>query len=229
MSPREAAINSRFRLVQLKILHRSYMSGTTLATIGARPDAMCLRGCRQLATFYHMIWECPTLRSIWDESTRHIQQALGRKLHLTPSLGLLNIWPPTDLTEIEQQLITLSYALVKREIARHWGVTTPPLSSVWLKEIDKCMMMEVEVYETRGCPRKWDAKWGKWNIYRGNPCISPSVQLEMTRSSANDVSSWFVICELLTPFKYYLLCFVPYACELSKKFNKYMFKRHIIS
>lgn len=76
MSPREVAICHCFRLIQLKILHRTYMSGVLLAKIGSRADATCLRGCNQEGTFYHILWECPEIRPLWDTATRKMRDAL---------------------------------------------------------------------------------------------------------------------------------------------------------
>lgn len=58
-SPREAAIPSRLRLVQLKILHRTYYTRTTLHKIGRSETPLCLRGCGQMGTLSHTVGMSP--------------------------------------------------------------------------------------------------------------------------------------------------------------------------
>lgn len=188
MSPREAAITMRYRLIQLRILHRSYMTGVVLARIGSRATDLCVKGCQHQATFYHSIWSCPLAQHIWTAATTHLQTALSKSITLTPKLGLLNIWDATDLGDIDQHLVTLGYTLVKRELARGLGSAAPPSVAIWLKELDRCMLAETEVFVHRGCPKKWDKKWACWNRYRGNICVSPTVEMEMCRITIPDFS-----------------------------------------
>lgn len=57
-SPKEVAITSRLRLVQLKVLHRTYLSSTALVKVGYRADPGCGRECGLEGTFVHILWEC---------------------------------------------------------------------------------------------------------------------------------------------------------------------------
>lgn len=94
----------------------------------------------------------------------------------------MNVWDATDLTEIEQQWTALGYLLVKRAVAILWGSPKRPLTIGWVAEMDKCMIAEKEVYKARGCPKKWNKKWGGWNVYREEICTSPTVDMEMRQS-----------------------------------------------
>lgn len=58
-SPREIAICTRFRLVQLKLLHCSYYHRTLLHKWGRGQTAPSTRGCKEDGSFFHIIWECP--------------------------------------------------------------------------------------------------------------------------------------------------------------------------
>lgn len=112
----------------------------------------------------------------------------GEKISLTPKLGVLNIWDATDLTDIEQKWAALGYLLTKRAIAIHWGLTRRPPVIEWVAAMDKCMTAEKEVYKTRGCPKKWDKKWGKWNAYRGEICTSPTADTAMMQRGKSNTT-----------------------------------------
>lgn len=62
-SPREVAIPSRIKLIQLKILHRTYYTRTTLYKMGKIDTPLCLRQCGIPGTFYHTLWDCPAIKS----------------------------------------------------------------------------------------------------------------------------------------------------------------------
>ena len=77
MSPRESAITARFRLVQLKILHRVYYTPTRLAKMGKSNTGKCNRGCGKTGTFYHIIWDCPKIRTYWTDIQQLVATLLG--------------------------------------------------------------------------------------------------------------------------------------------------------
>ena len=63
-SPKESAIRARFRLVQLKILHRVYYTQAILYRMD-RATLDISRGCGEYGSFFHVLWECTRLRDYW--------------------------------------------------------------------------------------------------------------------------------------------------------------------
>lgn len=177
-SPREVAISSRLRLIQLKILHRSYLSRTRLAKMGYCPDTNCLRGCGREGTSVHTLWECSHIQLYWEEVVTTMEQVLAQTLDCNIKLALLNIWGPTDLNSKERTWITLGLMLAKRNIIRLWGIQTVPTVEDWRKDMDWSMVSEKSVYVARGCPRKWSQIWSRWNDYRGGICEPPDINFD---------------------------------------------------
>ena len=60
--------------------------------------------------------------------------------------------------------------VARRNVTQLWGAVNPPSVEKWKADLDGCMVAEKVVYESRGCPRKWNKIWCKWNVYRGNLC-----------------------------------------------------------
>lgn len=52
-SPREVAIRSWFKLIQLKVLHRAYYTSSALVKMGLIGSPICPRGCGQVGTYLH--------------------------------------------------------------------------------------------------------------------------------------------------------------------------------
>ena len=100
-SPREVAIKSGLRLIQLKILHRVYYAKDTLRKMGRCASAECRRGCGGVGTFYHIIWECPIIQRYWSEVLHCCSEVLGETLTSVPKWCLLNTWIALDSNRME--------------------------------------------------------------------------------------------------------------------------------
>ncbi|XP_078506465.1 uncharacterized protein LOC144765829 [Lissotriton helveticus] len=79
-SPKEVAISSRLRLIQLKILHRVYISNTRLKRMGRSESDECRRGCGMIGSLFHMLWECPVLQAYWVKVVRCMRIVWGKEL-----------------------------------------------------------------------------------------------------------------------------------------------------
>lgn len=120
-SPRVVAIPARLRLVQLKILHRVYVTGPRLVQMGRAEGGGCRRCCGQTGTFMHILWECIHTQSYWRKIHDIISEVLTIILRPEAHRCLLNIWEPTDLNTYHTQWATLGLMLAKRNIAQLWG------------------------------------------------------------------------------------------------------------
>lgn len=125
MSPKEAAIPSTLRLIQIKILHRTYYTRVLLHKIGRASTALCLRQYGGIGTFWHILWEYPRIVAFWTYVMRTMSQVTN--VHVSPDAKccLLNIWGPTDLNNTERVWITLGMTLAKRNIAKCWAQISP--------------------------------------------------------------------------------------------------------
>ena len=166
-SPREVGIRAGFRLVQLKVLHRTYFSPTVIARMGRNTSTLCRRRCEATGTFYHVLWECPAVSFYWSRVVECTTKVTGQTVDIDPKICLLNIWGVTDLSRSDRLWATLGYSVAKRNIARLWGAENPPLFKEWQRDMDWCMLAEKVTYKIRGCPRKWSKIWDKWNNFRG--------------------------------------------------------------
>mgnify|MGYP002804281051 CR=1 FL=1 len=72
MHPREVAIKSRLRLIQLKILHRSYYDRKRLHTMGRADSTHCLRCNHVEGSFMHTLWSCPRIQTHWELILREL-------------------------------------------------------------------------------------------------------------------------------------------------------------
>lgn len=174
-SPREVAIQARLRLVQLKILHRIYITSSVRVHLNRTDDGKCRRRCGEEGTFMHIIWDCVLIQQYWEKVHSTISEVLQVKFHLEARRALLNVWGPTDLTYYTKTWVILALMLAKRNIAQRWGSLQTPAFIKWKEDIDWCMFREKHVCVARGCPDKWIRIWEPWNVYRGHLCSPPRV------------------------------------------------------
>ena len=83
-SPREVAIKSGFRLIQLKILHRVYYAQDTLVKMGRSNTMGCRRGCGHKGTIFHILWDCPLIQEYWVKIHDCMGEVLGDTLRPSP-------------------------------------------------------------------------------------------------------------------------------------------------
>lgn len=181
-SPRTVAIPANLCLVQLKILHRVYVTGSKLAHMGILGGNECRRRCGGTATFMHIIWECSKIQTYWQEIHQTLREVLETDIRLETRRCLLNIWEPTDLNSHAKSWVTLALMIAKRNIAQKWGAEQPPTLDKWKSDLDWSMFREKSVYISRGCPGKWSKMWESWNVYRGGICTPPMIETEDTES-----------------------------------------------
>ena len=72
MHPREVDIKTWLRLIQFKILHRSYYDLARLHAMGSVETPSCLRCAQDNAGFYHTIWGCTAIQGFWMAITQEL-------------------------------------------------------------------------------------------------------------------------------------------------------------
>ena len=91
MFPRVAIIPARLHLVQLKFLHVTYLTPLRLFRAGLRPSPQCTRCGATQGHFFHMVWECPPVRSYWSAIFSELLDVTSLVLEVSPRVALLGI------------------------------------------------------------------------------------------------------------------------------------------
>ena len=167
MHPREVAIKSRLRLIQLKILHRCYYDRKRLFLMGRSSSPNCLSCLQTEGTFIHTIWGCPSIQTYWGTIIAELCAVLEATVPMEPSYVLLGIPNDVDLPRHQLLFCNLGLVVAKRDVARHWGAAETPTLAEWRAGMDMYMAAEKITCKARGCPRKFSRIWGCWMQYYG--------------------------------------------------------------
>lgn len=79
----------RYRVIQMKIMHRAYLTPVRLKKMDQSLSAQCWYGCGEEGTLLHMLWHCPVIESLWREMVLFLSRILKVDLQLSPKTCLL--------------------------------------------------------------------------------------------------------------------------------------------
>ncbi len=79
----------RGRVIQLKILHRAYITPSRLKKIDSSASNLCWHECGQVGNLIHMLWLCPAVKLFWTEVCKLISVIIHVNIAPCPSVCLL--------------------------------------------------------------------------------------------------------------------------------------------
>ena len=79
----------RYRVIQLKIMHRAYFTPSKLKKIDENISDLCWHGCGEVGTLIHMLWHCPAVKALWEEVAQFLTKLFNGDISITPTVGLL--------------------------------------------------------------------------------------------------------------------------------------------
>ncbi|WP_242641729.1 hypothetical protein, partial [Candidatus Ichthyocystis sparus] len=104
------------KLTNLNFLYRTYLTPKRRFMIKLSPSPHCkLCDLNQIGTFLHIMWECPSVQNFWQQIVKHLHNALGLEIDLSPKCMLLNDDSGQNLNHM-QRLLWLSACIVAKKM-----------------------------------------------------------------------------------------------------------------
>lgn len=75
----------------IKITNRWYYTPYRLASFLLESSPQCWRDCGQIGNLLHMLWQCPNVRSLWNQTFQLISSLTGILTSATPALAILHL------------------------------------------------------------------------------------------------------------------------------------------
>uniref|UniRef100_A0A667ZNP8 Reverse transcriptase domain-containing protein n=1 Tax=Myripristis murdjan TaxID=586833 RepID=A0A667ZNP8_9TELE len=134
----------RYKLIQMKILHRTYITPYKTNKMNPQTSDLCWHGCGKRGSLIHMLWHCPEIRKFWEGVQNTLCSIINDDVLMCPEVCLLGAKMDGVKSEEIQQLLTLAYLSVKRIILMNWKVRKPNCFCLnnWLKDFIELIMME---------------------------------------------------------------------------------------
>lgn len=134
----------RLRVIQLKILHRAYITPSRLKKIDPHTSNLCWHKCGQDGNLFHMLWLCPAVELFWTDVCKLISVIIKVNLVPCPLMCLLGLRNIQIKTRSERKIIGLAFLIVKRMILCNWKIRKPNCFSIetWFSEFLHILGME---------------------------------------------------------------------------------------
>lgn len=155
-------ISTRDKLVQFRIIHRTYLTPLRLRTMGRNRNANCPKCQNPDTGLFHMLWSCPVIYTYWTNLINYVTTQVLLPGVLTPEVCLMGL--VDDLApHIRTRTLLRSLLFYGRKlIALKWMSPTPPTVKAWIKLVNDKLPIIKLTYMARHCPQKFEAVWDPW-------------------------------------------------------------------
>ncbi len=110
----------RYKIIQLKTIHRAYMTPGTMNKIDPSMSSMCWHGCGSKGTLVHMLWNCPAVQQFWHDIANDLTTVLNTGIALCPIVCLLGVEMDGIQSKKLQHILSLAFLVAKRTILINW-------------------------------------------------------------------------------------------------------------
>lgn len=102
-------------VIQLKILHRAYITPSRLKKMDNTLSNMCWHGCGEVGTLVHSLWLCPAVKVLWDVVRDTPSKILNIDVTLSLATCLLGV-QPTGINSVAHKIVAFACLTTKRMI-----------------------------------------------------------------------------------------------------------------
>lgn len=146
-----------------KIIKHWYNVPLRVAKIFPGSSPLRFRSCGLTGSLYHIWWECPRIRGLWNKVFSSICKVTGIPVPKTPEIALLN-GNPVGCAKPLQTLVHFILLGTKITIARAWKQPTVSLAAV-KRKISWVMVQEKTVSILQSTTEKHDTVREPWKTY----------------------------------------------------------------
>ena len=153
-SIQNCSINSRYRLIQFKVLHRLHYSKSKLHKMYPSISPMCNRCHSAEGSLSHLFWHCPILDTFWSKIFNWFSTQLKENILPDPKLAVLGCSDNlASLTSNQNQILKLGMVAAKKIILLDWKSPLSPCFNRWLNEMLSIARME-QICSCKGKPQE---------------------------------------------------------------------------
>lgn len=112
----------RYKIIQLKIIHRAYMTPKTMNKIDPSISKMCWHGCGSEGTLIHMLWTCPLVKQFWTDIIKDLNLLDGSTAEIEPCpiACVLGVEMSSVQSRMMRHVLLLAFVAAKRIILMNW-------------------------------------------------------------------------------------------------------------
>ena len=155
------SVNSRYRLIQFKILHRFYFSKTRLNKIYSSVSPLCDWCQTSEGSLSHLIWSCPVLHDYWVGIFHWFSEAFNVDIVPDYKLAIFGYFDSSvSFSSAQQQALLAGMVAAKKVILLSWKSPVAPCFKRWLSEMLFIIQMDrLHCNDTKSYKR-FQSVWG---------------------------------------------------------------------
>lgn len=134
----------RYKLIQLKTIHRAYITPETLNKMDPSVSNKCWHGCGSVGTLTHMLWNCPAVKQFWQDIINKLNSVFNICITPCPIACLLGNEIDGVQARKIQHVLCLAFLVAKRTILMNWKVRKNSCFNMdqWQNEFMDTLAME---------------------------------------------------------------------------------------
>ena len=144
-----------------KIVLRWYLTPYRISKFSPQASPLCWRRCGLVGTLFHILWECPVIRPVWEEIFSLAARVTGVEVPLSPGLAVLSLglefFSKTNRAVISHILMSTRLA-----ITRHWRDHTAPTMREIITTTSTHIDYERMFAASQGRAMEAHGRWRAW-------------------------------------------------------------------